>query len=364
MTRTELTELILLAQKGDNSAIEQIYLLTHNSVFNKIYCATNNADDAEDILQSCYLTVIEKIGDLKEPESFEKWFNTIVANKIKDHKKKNFPVLLDENEYNVLSNTPEEKSEFIPHEIIERADNIEVIRKLISELSDKNRQSIEMHYFEHKSISEISDELGIPENTVKTRLHNGRKEIKQKAKINAKKILITILVFIILAIIAVFCVFSSGKYQFYIDYTLHQVMGDLHIKQYSKQDATSQIDRCFEPCTLTYLPEICEPIEIGKPNKHDTSYFEFYGKDFDYYVTFYQRVLSPPGSHSFDTDNLKNITKINYNGYDLLVFSYPHLLSVMCNDDVYWYELNVDTNVISNEELKKIIDGIKPVDKS
>ena len=150
MTRTELTELVLLAQKGDKSALEQIYLLTYNSAFNKIQSSIKNEDDTEDVLQSCYLTVIEKIGELKEPESFEKWFNRIVANRIKDYKKKKAPILLDESEYNALSNSAEENSNLIPHEHIERADNIDAMRTLIGELSAKNRRIIEMHYMEKK----------------------------------------------------------------------------------------------------------------------------------------------------------------------------------------------------------------------
>ena len=59
MTRTELTELVIQAQKGDDSALEQIYLLTYNSAFNKIHRSIKNKDDTEDVLQSCYLTVIE-----------------------------------------------------------------------------------------------------------------------------------------------------------------------------------------------------------------------------------------------------------------------------------------------------------------
>ena len=82
-------------------------------------------------MQDCYVSVISNLGNLKEPESFEKWFSTIITNKIKDYKKKKSPVILDENEYNALSNSPEENPDSIPHENIEHADNIEIIRKIV-----------------------------------------------------------------------------------------------------------------------------------------------------------------------------------------------------------------------------------------
>jgi RNA polymerase sigma factor (sigma-70 family) len=252
MTRKELTDLVLLAQNGDKSALEQIYLLTYNSAYNKIFSAVNNAEEAEDLVHDCFVSVISNLSNLKEPKSFEKWFNAIIFNKIKDYKKKSTPVLLDEQEYNTLSNLHEENTEYIPFEKLERNDNIELTRKLVNELSDKNRQSIEMHYFENKSISEIADELNVSENTVKSRLHNGRNEIKRKAKVNTKKILITILIIVLLASITAFTVSSSGRFFSKILYKFHETFGELigdpiHLKTAPKY--------FLDVYTLSYVPE-------------------------------------------------------------------------------------------------------------
>ena len=58
MTRNELTDLVLLAQNGDKSALEQIYLLTYNSAYNKIFSAVNNAEEAEDLVHDWFVSVI------------------------------------------------------------------------------------------------------------------------------------------------------------------------------------------------------------------------------------------------------------------------------------------------------------------
>ena len=356
MTRSELTELVLLAQKGDKSAVEQIYLITHNSAFNKIQSAINNTDDAKDVLQDCYVSVISNLCNLREPESFEKWFNTIISNKIKDYKKKKSPVILDGNEYNSLSNSPEENPDSIPHENLEHADNIEIIRKLVSELSDKNRQSIEMHYFEDKSISEIAEELDVSENTVKTRLHNGRNEIKRKAKLNAKKLFITILVIILLIVITAFAVSSADEFFSKILYKFHNTYGESRVDSYYLDDYPQTIEEFY---TLSYIPKGFEFYEIYMPEETQIFYEAYLCNDTK--LTFKQCTLNRVGS--FDNENSEVTTEI-INGFEVMCLKNPVHSYYSWNNENYTFSLTVSEGDFPHEEFVKMIEGIVEKDSS
>lgn len=353
MTRTELTELIVQAQNGNNSALEQIYLLTYNSAFNKIHSSIKNKEDAEDVLQSCYLTVVEKIGELKDPESFEKWFNRIVANRTKDYQKKKTPVLFNESEYNALSNSAEENSDFIPHEHMDRRDNIEAMRKFISELSEKNRRIIEMHYMEEKSVSEIAEELGIPESTVKTRLFNGRNEIKKKAKISAKKILITILVLILLAVITAFAVSSADEVFSKILYKFHNTYADYQVDEYYLENCPETVEEIYAPA---YIPENYMLYEKTAfvPSESVLNYYEYYRAD-NCYIVFEQMPLSSRGS--FDSDD-KNIKTVVINGYEVVCSVNTHGASYFWNNNSYIFVLEINPNKLPEEEHIKIIESV------
>ena len=353
MTRTELTELVIKAQKGDNSAIEQIYTLTHNSAYNKIYSSLNNPMDAEDILQNCYLTIIEKIADLKEPESFEKWFNTIIANKIKDHKKKKAPIFLDESEYNALSNSHEKNPELIPHENLERTDNIEAIRNLINELSDKNRQAIEMFYFKNKSISEIAKELNVSENAVKARLHNGRKEIKNKTKINTKKILITILVLILLAVITVFSVSGSDGIFSKLIYKIREHFIEYRTDSYYFDDGPDFLENLY---TLSYIPDGFELVEIQAVEEDEKiyNYREQYSNE-NVMIVFKQFVLNYSGT----TDNENTtITIEDINGFEVMCIKNQLHSLFKWNNDQYMFSLDIMTDNFPHEEAVKMIESL------
>ena len=62
---------------------------------------------------------------------------------------------------------------------LRREERIE-IRKKLDTLSEKYREAVILHYFANKSISEISSLLEVPEGTVKFRLHEGRKKLREE----------------------------------------------------------------------------------------------------------------------------------------------------------------------------------------
>ena len=67
-------------------------------------------------------------------------------------------------------------------EFIKREELIKV-RKLVNELPDKMKIVILMYYMEDMSIDEISKTLDIPVGTVKSRLHQSKKKLKERLSI-------------------------------------------------------------------------------------------------------------------------------------------------------------------------------------
>lgn len=59
----------------------------------------------------------------------------------------------------------------------------ENVRRAISQLPDKLRLVMNMHYSAEMSVAEIARELHIPEGTVKSRMHKARIEIKKGLKV-------------------------------------------------------------------------------------------------------------------------------------------------------------------------------------
>jgi RNA polymerase sigma-70 factor, ECF subfamily len=52
-----------------------------------------------------------------------------------------------------------------------------ILRRAIGRLPRKQAEAINLVYYHGKSIAEVAQVLGIPENTVKTRMHHARKRL-------------------------------------------------------------------------------------------------------------------------------------------------------------------------------------------
>lgn len=69
----------------------------------------------------------------------------------------------------------------VPHLLSENKIISEELNCLINKLAEKNpemSQALKMFYFDEMKVIEISEELNVSENTIKTRLHRGRARIK------------------------------------------------------------------------------------------------------------------------------------------------------------------------------------------
>ena len=68
----------------------------------------------------------------------------------------------------------------------DRKSRIELVRKLVETLPEKQRSIIQLRDFEGKSYREIATVLGISEEQVKVYLHRARNTIKQKYTVTDK----------------------------------------------------------------------------------------------------------------------------------------------------------------------------------
>ena len=64
----------------------------------------------------------------------------------------------------------------------EQQEIIELLRKALSALSAEHREIIDLVYYHEKSVEEVAQIVGIPENTVKTRMFYARKKLGELLK--------------------------------------------------------------------------------------------------------------------------------------------------------------------------------------
>lgn len=149
---------------------------------------TGNKHEADDLYQQIFLIAIEK-NDIRIDNNPKSYLLSIAVN-VWNNKKRKF--LWRRNKAEIVhydkdimeqmtgeSDTPED-------EFIKREELIKV-RKLVYELPDKMKIVVLMYYVEDMSIEEISNTLAIPAGTVKSRLHQSKKKLKERLSTNEGK---------------------------------------------------------------------------------------------------------------------------------------------------------------------------------
>ncbi|MCR5148773.1 MAG: RNA polymerase sigma factor [Eubacterium sp.] len=145
---------------------------------------TRNKYDADDLYQQTFLIAMEK-AEIRDDDNPKSYLISIAANVWNNQKRKH---LWRKKKADIIY-YQEEEYDFIPdgkesvEDLIIKKDEADLIRSVVIRLPEKFRVVLLMFYMESMSIDEISNALDIPEGTVKSRLHQAKKTLKERLNI-------------------------------------------------------------------------------------------------------------------------------------------------------------------------------------
>lgn len=166
---------------GDEGAFERLLSKYLTLVYNFIFQLTRDRIVAEDLAQETFIKAWKNLARFDQKRSFKTWLFAIAKNTTYDFSKKKkslpFSSFEDDEGQSTLDMMDDEA---IPLEILlEREERQEVIAAAIKNLSEQYRILFSLAYQEDFSLSEISEILGVPYNTIKSRHQRGLKLLKQ-----------------------------------------------------------------------------------------------------------------------------------------------------------------------------------------
>lgn len=185
------SQAVSLALQGKEEGFRYLYESTYQSKFYLAVKYMNRQEAAEDVLQEAYAKAFSRLDTLKEPEAFPGWLGMIVANEAKNALQKKNPLLFSEvqtqEDEDFVPEVEDTRQTSQPELSYSRKETQELVREMINALSEEQRVCILMFEIEGIPIKDIADSLGCSENTVKSRLNYGRKNLKKKAEELQKK---------------------------------------------------------------------------------------------------------------------------------------------------------------------------------
>jgi RNA polymerase sigma factor (sigma-70 family) len=140
---------------------------------------------AEDIVQDVFVKCYKNLNSFRQDSSYKTWLYRITVNCCKDVIKSwNFKNLIISNLAGQPIHASKEKS---PEEKLLTYEENDYLSNLVITLPIKLREVIIFYYYEEMKIDQISELLGINQNTVKSRLLRGKQQLKKKLERGDKR---------------------------------------------------------------------------------------------------------------------------------------------------------------------------------
>ena len=176
--------LILKAQSGDDEAFNKLVSLWYKRIYNYGFKYAGSHDMAMDIAQNTFISVHQKIGQLREVGSFKTWLYRIAINCSHEEMRKQKRVsgmslsITSDGDNDEQEIEIEDDIRYQPDLKLQRQELADLIMESLQYLSEEQRIIVIMKEYEGLKFREIAETLDISENTAKSRLYYGLKHLR------------------------------------------------------------------------------------------------------------------------------------------------------------------------------------------
>jgi len=165
--------LVLRCQGGDREAMKELIDRWHDRLRRIVGRLTEGHADGEDLTQIVWMTVVRKLGRLKDPATFPQWLYRIATAKCADWTRRRQRTRKMRETVNAeLSTTLIEPSGDL------KQDRERMVQLALTRMEPEQKTIMTMFYLDEMSVASIAGALGIPVGTVKSRLFHARNELR------------------------------------------------------------------------------------------------------------------------------------------------------------------------------------------
>jgi RNA polymerase sigma-70 factor (ECF subfamily) len=185
MTDDADEDLMVQYQRGEVRAFELLLARHRRPVYNFILRFVGDKETAEDLLQEAFLRVIKGADNYKRQAKFTTWLYTIARNlcvdqsrrrKHRKHASLDAPMSVSEDSNTLLDVIP--SSEMASDRKSVNKELHATMQRAIAALVEEQREVFLMREFLDMPFKDIADVVGVPENTVKSRMRYALEKLR------------------------------------------------------------------------------------------------------------------------------------------------------------------------------------------
>ena len=182
--------LIRLGLKGNQAALEALFARHSGALYQSALKLLGNPEDAEDALQEGMLSAFKNLRRFEGRSKFSSWLTRIVINAAlmrlrsqRAHQTVSADQPLGEAEVTLAEQLADPAPD--PERLYARKELRRLLDRNLTELPPDMRTAVLLRDIEGLSTQEAAEALGVPENTLKSRLHRARLQLAEQIQSEA-----------------------------------------------------------------------------------------------------------------------------------------------------------------------------------
>ena len=172
------SKLVERCLQGDDAAWETIVNAYGRRIYNLSYRYTSRGDEAEDLTQEVFIRVYQNLRSYRsDAGSFQSWILRVARNLFIDHYRQTRRYQQSGGSEELETMNLKDDKTPNPQRAAEQVEASRFLHAGLQALSPELKEAIILRDLEGMAYQEITDLLGVPEGTVKSRINRGRLEL-------------------------------------------------------------------------------------------------------------------------------------------------------------------------------------------
>ena len=152
----------------DHRSFEEIVRRHASKVFGVCLRVLGDRQLAEDATQDVFVTLASRAKSIVKPDALASWLHGVAFRKSVELRRRRF---------RTISSVPDFPEEV---ETVDLNEMCEIVQEELSSLPEKYRVPLELHYYDGKTLVQISQQTSVPVGTLSTRLQTGREHLRKR----------------------------------------------------------------------------------------------------------------------------------------------------------------------------------------
>lgn len=181
--------LLAATREGDEAAFQEIVRRYRNQITNYVYRMIDDYDRAVDIAQETFVRVYMNMERYQATYSFSTYIYRIAHNlaitELRQRKRRRLiplPTFFSDKDSEEVEVDLPDQGQVLADEAMIASERRQAVTTAIASLPEKYRAALVLCDLEEKSYEEISEVLGLPTGTVKSRINRARNLLKEKLR--------------------------------------------------------------------------------------------------------------------------------------------------------------------------------------